>query len=151
MAGFAGLPMAGPYSATKAAVVAMSECWQGELQADNIQVSVLCPGFVKTRINKSQRNKQAQYQAGSSRRESSAEQGALANQMQKVLDAGLPPEVVGERMLEAITAGEFYIFTHPNYRSAVQKRFTAIDRAFQKAAASPLLASVVDEEVPGIG
>ena len=151
MAGFGGLPMAGPYSATKAAVVAMSECWHAELQADNIHVSVLCPGFVKTRINKSQRNKQAQYQVDNDRRENSAKQGALADQMQKVLDAGLPPEVVGERVVEAIAAGELYIFTHPNYRSAVQRRFTAIDDAFQRAAASRLLASVTDEEIPGIG
>jgi NAD(P)-dependent dehydrogenase (short-subunit alcohol dehydrogenase family) len=151
MAGLGGLPMAGPYSATKAAVVAISECWHAELQADNIQVSVLCPGFVKTRINKSQRNKQAQYETAGEGRETSAEVSALSDHMQNIIDAGLAPEVVGKRVVEAITAGELYIFTHPNYRSAVEKRFSAITDAFQRSAASPLLASVVDEEMPGLG
>ena len=73
MAGLGGIAFAGPYSATKAAVVAMSECWYTELQGDNIHVSVLCPGFVKTRINLSHRNKQAHYKSDSEPVETSAE------------------------------------------------------------------------------
>lgn len=75
----------------------------------------------------------------------------MAEYMQSVLDAGLPPEVVGERVVEAISAKELYIFTHPNYRSAVQKRFADIDSAFERSESSPLLASVVNEELPGFG
>jgi NAD(P)-dependent dehydrogenase (short-subunit alcohol dehydrogenase family) len=151
MAGLGGIPFAGPYSATKAAVVAMAECWHAELQEHNIHVSVLCPGFVKTRINLSHRNKQAQYQTSRDATATSAEASAIADYMQTVLDAGLPPEVVGERVVEAISAKELYIFTHPNFRSAVQKRFAAIDSAFERSESSPLLASVVDEEIPGFG
>jgi NAD(P)-dependent dehydrogenase (short-subunit alcohol dehydrogenase family) len=151
MAGLGGIPFAGPYSATKAAVVAMSECWHAELQEHNIHVSVLCPGFVKTRINLSHRNKQTQYQTNRDATATSAEASAMAEYMQTVLDAGLPPEVVGERVVEAISAKELYIFTHPNFRSAVQKRFAAIDSAFERSESSLLLASVVDEELPGFG
>ncbi len=151
MAGLGGIPFAGPYCATKAAVVAMSECWHTELQEHNIHVSVLCPGFVKTRINLSHRNRQAQYETGGDATATSAEVSAMAEYMQSVLDAGLPPEVVGERVVEAISAKELYIFTHPNYRSTVQKRFAAIDSAFERSESSPLLASVVNEELPGFG
>jgi short-subunit dehydrogenase len=148
MAGLGGIPFAGPYSATKAAVVAMSECWYTELQGDNIQVSVLCPGFVKTRINQSHRNRQAHYKSDSEPVETSAELSAMNEYMQSVIAAGLPPETVGERVVEALKAKELYIFTHPNYRAMVQKRFSAIDDAFERSASSALLAGVVDEEIP---
>src|SRR5476651_1447619 len=50
-----------PYCATKFAAVAMSEGWAEQLAPKNIGVSVLCPGFVRTRINESRRNRQAAY------------------------------------------------------------------------------------------
>jgi hypothetical protein len=72
----------------------------------------------------------------------------MGDYMQSVIDAGLAPEVVGERVLEAIEARELYIFTHPNFRPMVHKRFTGIDGAFERAEASPLLASVADQKIP---
>lgn len=149
MAGMGGVPFAGAYTATKVAVVGMSESWYPELKPHNIQVSVLCPAFVKTRINLSHRNKQDQYKTPSSGKAPSPKALAMAEHMQKVIDDGLDPEIVGERVVEAILAKELYIFTHPNYRSGVQKRSKAIDDAFARAANSPLLAHMLDEEVVG--
>lgn len=149
MAGMGGVPFAGAYTATKVAVVGMSESWYPELKPHNIQVSVLCPAFVKTRINLSHRNKQDDYKTPRSDTPPSAKALAAAEHMQKVIDEGLAPEVVGERVVEAILAKELYIFTHPNYRSGVQKRFQAIDAAFARAEQSPLLAHMLDEEVVG--
>ena len=54
---------------------------------------------------------------------------------------------MGERVVEAVSNKELYIFTHPNYRKVVQKRFQAIDDAFARSESSPLLASVLDEEI----
>ena len=149
MAGMMGIPLAGAYTATKVAVVAMSESWQAELKPHNIQVSVLCPAFVKTRINLSQRNKQPQYKDDKAADTVTPEVNAIAQHMQKVIDNGLDVEIVGERVVEAINAGQLYIFTHPNYRAMVQKRYKAIDAAFADAAASSLLADVLDEEIVG--
>jgi NAD(P)-dependent dehydrogenase (short-subunit alcohol dehydrogenase family) len=149
MAGFGGVPMASPYAATKAAVVAMSECWHAELEPHDIKVSVLCPGFVKTRINQSTRNKQQRYTSVHSENSDLAE--ALSHQMQSVIDAGMAPELVGERLIEALNAGELYIFTHPNYRSLVNARFTVIDEAFARAESSPLLTDFINEEIPSLG
>ena len=50
LAGFRGLPSAGAYSASKAAVKAYGEALRGELAALGIAVSVICPGFVKSRM-----------------------------------------------------------------------------------------------------
>jgi NAD(P)-dependent dehydrogenase (short-subunit alcohol dehydrogenase family) len=146
MAGMAGVPYAGAYTATKVAVVGMSESWFAELQPHNIKVSVLCPAFVKTRINLSERNRQTDYQH---RRDDTEQDAVIAARMQAIIDNGLAVEVVGQRVVEAVKQGELYIFTHPNYRKVVQQRYQAIDDAFARSAASPLLASVVDEDIVG--
>ncbi|WP_286267407.1 SDR family NAD(P)-dependent oxidoreductase [Thalassotalea atypica] len=146
MAGMIGVPTAGAYTATKVAVVGMSESWYVELKPHNIQVSVLCPAFVKTRINLSGRNKPDEIK---SHREKGGDASLLsaAKHMQKVIDNGLSPELVGERVVEAVGNKELYIFTHPNYRKVVNKRFQAIDDAFARAEQSELLSSVLDEDV----
>lgn len=146
MAGMAGVPYAGAYTATKVAVVGMSESWFAELQPDNIKVSVLCPAFVQTRINLSERNRQTDYQQT---REATEQDAATAARMQAIIDNGLAVELVGQRVVEAVSQGELYIFTHPNYRKVVQQRYQAIDDAFVRAADSPLLASVVNEDIVG--
>ena len=151
MAGMGGVPYGGAYTASKVAVVGMSESWFAELQAHNIQVSVLCPAFVKTRINLSMRNKQSDYKTEGAKKETTAQQAAMAAHMQKIIDNGLPVEIVGERVVEALKAKELYIFTHPNYRPTTQARAKAIDAAFERAAASPLLAEVADQEIISFG
>ncbi len=48
LAGFRGLPSAPAYSASKAAVRLYGEALRGELLATGIEVSVICPGYIKT-------------------------------------------------------------------------------------------------------
>lgn len=50
IAGYHGLPSCPSYSATKACVKAYGEALRGSLREYNIQVNVICPGFVKSRI-----------------------------------------------------------------------------------------------------
>ena len=50
IAGFRGLPSAPAYSASKAMVKAYGEALQGVLKKDRVGVSVICPGFVRSRI-----------------------------------------------------------------------------------------------------
>lgn len=50
IAGYHGLPSCPSYSATKACIKAYGEALRGALKTDNINVSVICPGFVKSRI-----------------------------------------------------------------------------------------------------
>ncbi len=129
MAGLISPPGMEPYSATKYAVVAMSEGWMRQLAPENIHVAVLCPGFVKTRINQSGRARQAQY-GGPTVSEVVAD---------SAVESGIDPERVGRRVLEAVLADEPYIFTHPDMRGLVQARFAAIMAGFDAADASPAL------------
>jgi NAD(P)-dependent dehydrogenase (short-subunit alcohol dehydrogenase family) len=150
MAGMVGVPYAGAYTATKVAVVGMSESWYEELKPHDINVSVLCPAFVKTRINLSERNRQPGYVPEEHHHGvDSSKSEAMAAHMQKVINNGLAVDIVGERVVEALNTGELYIFTHPNYRQVVQQRYKAIDDAFERAAASPLLSHVVNENIVG--
>ncbi len=144
MAGMSGVPYAGSYTATKVAVVGMSESWQSELAAHNIQVSVLCPAFVQTRIHLSGRNRQAEYREDSNATKDDYDAGPAAD----LVENGIDVNIVGNRVVEAIEAGELYIFTHPSYRKYVDMRCNAISEAFSRAAQSPLLKDVPDDLGP---
>lgn len=141
MAGMVSPPGLEPYCATKFAVVAMSEGWAQQLQPMNIGVSVLCPGFVRTRIHESGRARQERYGGVGD-----VDPGVAATReeaAQNVL-SGIDPDIVGNRVLEAVRNGEFYIFTHPAMRAFVEARFQMILAAFDSAYHSPALASVRD-------
>lgn len=138
MAGMISPPGMEPYCATKFAVVAMSEGWSQQLAPESIGVSVLCPGFVRTRIHESGRARQQQY--GGSGEVDALGQGS-SESAQAVL-SGIDPDVVGARVLEAVRGGELYIFTHPGMREIVAARFAAIMTAFDQAERSPALAAV---------
>jgi NAD(P)-dependent dehydrogenase (short-subunit alcohol dehydrogenase family) len=135
LAGMVSPPGMEPYCATKFAVVAMSEGWREQLGAKNIGVSVLCPGFVKTRINESRRNRQASY--GPDERAPPPADAPPS----RVL-SGIPVEPVGRRVVEAVKADELYVFTHPGSKAAVAARFERILAAFDDAESSPALADV---------
>jgi len=142
MAGFVSPPGMEPYCATKYAVVGMSEGWAAQLEPQNIGVSILCPGFVKTRIHESRRNRPGAY--GADDRAASAAEAAAAS---PVL-SGIPVEPVAARVVEAVKAGELYVFTHPEFRSVVEARFARVLSAFDTAAASPALGAMAERPLP---
>lgn len=147
MAGLGGVPYSGAYTATKAAVVALSEGWAKELKNQSIGVSVLCPAFVKTRIYDSERNRPDKYKSDAY--DTSNESGFLKQTKQFVRD-GIDASIVGKRVVEAISAGELYIFTHPNYRKLNQARLAAIDEAFARSEKSPLLKDILNQKPAGL-
>jgi NAD(P)-dependent dehydrogenase (short-subunit alcohol dehydrogenase family) len=69
------VPMPAPfvtYVAAKAAVVAISETIRGELMQENIGVSVLCPGPIRTNIHEVSRNRPAKFGVGDAFRDNEA-------------------------------------------------------------------------------
>jgi NAD(P)-dependent dehydrogenase (short-subunit alcohol dehydrogenase family) len=124
IAGLTTAPFLGPYNATKQAVVAMSETLYKDLQAagvTGIGVSVLCPGFVQTRIAESDRNRPAW--APEREVEGATE---LRAAIQTLVDSGIPAEQVGRQVLDAVRTDTFYILTHPELDDAVATRFKDI-------------------------
>ena len=141
MAGMVSPPGMEPYCATKFAVVAMSEGWAMQLAPHDIGVSILCPGFVKTRIHESRRNRPAEYGPDS-------QPPGFDSSLSSPVLTGIPVEPVAERVLEGIRDNDLYIFTHPEMRGAVEARFQNILAAFDKSAASPALSVLPDRAPP---
>ncbi|MDC3326065.1 SDR family NAD(P)-dependent oxidoreductase, partial [Gammaproteobacteria bacterium] len=144
MAGMGGVPYSGAYTASKAAVVALSESWAAELQDKSIGVSVLCPAFVQTRIYDSERNRPNKYKSENYQIEN---ESSFSKQTKQMVKDGIDVSIVGKRVVEAINHGELYIFTHPNYRQVNQERFNGIDEAFARSAESPLLKDIVNQKI----
>jgi NAD(P)-dependent dehydrogenase (short-subunit alcohol dehydrogenase family) len=120
MAGLLPVPNLGAYDVAKSGVVALSEALQLELDAAgaDIGVSVLCPGFIATRITESDRNRPT-----------------------SLADAAAPPSVarttsgaastmsaaeVAEHVVSAIVANRFWIVTHDQYREVIRDRAAGI-------------------------
>lgn len=138
LAGMVAPPQMEPYTATKFAVVAMSEGWAGQLAPQGIGVSVLCPGFARTRIHESDRNKPARYGAGNS----TSGLGNTREEGAALVNSGIDPDIVGERVAEAVKAGELYIFTHLDALPFVEARFQMILDAYRRAKSSSVLAKL---------
>ena len=80
-------------------------------------VSVLCPGFVQTRIAESDRNRPAW---APERDVEGAEE--LRAAIQTMVDGGIPPAAVADRVIDAVKTNTFYILTHPELTEAIQIR-----------------------------
>ena len=128
MAGHLSPPGMGPYCASKFAVVAMSEGLAAELQGSNVGVSVLCPGWVRTGITESGRNRPERFGA-----RSNLPPGPMSAMAAEAVRNGLDPSEVAAQVVDAIRENHLYIFTHPEMRGAVEERFARIRAAFDRA------------------
>ena len=142
MAGMVSPPGMEPYTASKFAVVAMSEGWAGQLAPRGIGVSILCPGFVKTKIHQSRRNRPAEVGPDTS-------PAQFDNALHDAVETGIPVGPVAARVVEAVKADELYIFTHPEFKAIVAARFDAILASFDRAAGSPALSGLPPRPAPG--
>jgi NAD(P)-dependent dehydrogenase (short-subunit alcohol dehydrogenase family) len=120
IAGLVALPTLGIYTATKYAVVGISETLKGELAPFGIGVSVLCPSFVKTRLADSGRNRPASLGEGD----------GMPEFVVQAIDTGMDPVAVGAQVVEAIVADQLYIFTHPDAKAGFEFRAQTILDAF---------------------
>ncbi len=134
MAGMNGGLGFSPYVASKFAVVGMSEGLATQLKPHGIGVTVLCPGFVRTRIGESGRNRPERYGATQTP-DPQSPAGLLLAQIAARLEAGLDPADVAARVVAAIRQDELYVFTHPEMRDEVEERFAGIIAAMDKSAA----------------
>lgn len=107
------------YSASKHAVIALSDAIRFEQREADVGVTVLCPGFVSTAIAANSVTKSAKL--------TDAERGAMIERLSGALSA----DKVAEATLEAITSGRAYVFTHPEYAPVFSARCAALEKQFQ--------------------
>lgn len=125
IAGHLATPGLGVYNTSKYAVVGLSETLRTDLAAENIGVSVLCPGIVSTQIHKSFRNR-PQALADKHSKELFAVDEAKADALIK---QGKDPALVGKQVVQAIRANSAYIFTHPEYKAIIKNRLDNVLQA----------------------
>ena len=121
VAGLTSSPGMSAYSVSKHGVVNLSEILHHELAlvSANIRVSALCPGFVKTHILESERNRPGDTSPETAN-------SAIRDAIRQGVEAGIAPEQVANSVFEAIQEERFYILTHPEYKTAIRQRMEGI-------------------------
>jgi short-subunit dehydrogenase len=109
------------YTATKAAVLGMSEAMRGELANENIGVSVFLPGPVQSNIAMSSEVRPVELKQDSGYVEFEA-----GMKKRPVSPLWMSAEEVGERVLAGIRNNDLYILTHPEFKEGTRTRFEAI-------------------------
>ena len=113
----------GVYSASKHAAFAYSESLRDELTAEGIGVSALCPGGVDTLIGEAGRNRPDQFGGPSDGTARGFSPGAMSQQMD--------PEDVGRIVVRGVKANRWLIFSHPELRPHVERRYRRIMDDFE--------------------
>jgi NAD(P)-dependent dehydrogenase (short-subunit alcohol dehydrogenase family) len=107
------------YSASKFAVLGLSDALREELAPHGVGVSTLFPGLTRSRMSESQKG---HFGADGPERRATIR----ANMME--------PVWLGRAVVRAVENDEPYVITHPDYRSQLKARFERILSAFGEPA-----------------
>jgi NAD(P)-dependent dehydrogenase (short-subunit alcohol dehydrogenase family) len=108
VAGLKALPFSSPYTATKHAVVGISESLAFELAMTGspVKVSVLCPGFIRTRLLDSVRNWPTDLGQAPD-----LEQSVVGDLLRGLIEGGTDPAELAARVVTAVRADKFFILS----------------------------------------
>ncbi|MFZ5568492.1 MAG: SDR family oxidoreductase [Pseudomonadota bacterium] len=121
MAGLLNPPNMGVYNVSKHAVVSLSETLYQDLSlvTEQVGASVLCPYFVPTGIQHSERNRPGELAAARPTRSQLIGQAMT----DKAVSSGkVTAAQVAQLVFDAVAAGQFYIYSHPKAIASVQTR-----------------------------
>jgi NAD(P)-dependent dehydrogenase (short-subunit alcohol dehydrogenase family) len=121
MAGFLASGAPGIYNCSKFAVRGLSESLRYSLLPHGIGVSVICPGLVKSYIYASDEIRPDELKA-----EATSTDPAFVERLAQVHEAGMEPDEVAAKVLDAIRANRFYVFTHPEHKDELREVFDEI-------------------------
>lgn len=123
VAGLVSPPGMSVYCVSKHAVVTLSECLYHDLRLAGTQigVSVLCPGFVKTGIAESHRNRPAELRA------TNPMAPVYGEKIRQIIEASsITARDIAEQTIAAVIEDRFYIVTHPESDCGVSARLNGI-------------------------
>jgi NAD(P)-dependent dehydrogenase (short-subunit alcohol dehydrogenase family) len=119
-------PISVAYISSKFAALGIAMALRNELAATRVGISVLCPGMTATRIVETTRSlRPANPEAGAA--------ATTAQAMGNVLAGGMDPAAIGDHVVRAIAADDFYIFTHPEWGPMLRTQFEEMLEAFGPA------------------
>ena len=106
-------PISVAYISSKYATLGIAMALRNELAGTCVDISVLMPGMSATRIVETTRDlRPAQVEVGRAAATSQAMQGVLAG--------GMDPAKIGARVVRAIENGDYWIFTHPEWKAMAE-------------------------------
>lgn len=126
VAGLLSTQLMGVYNVSKHGVVTLTETLYNDLRLKgaNVGVTLLCPAYVPTGINQSERNRPADAQPEGEETESMK---AARAAMDKAVTSGrISAEDVANMTFDAIRENRFYVVTHPKILSSVELRLQDI-------------------------
>lgn len=127
MAGLTSTPFMSPYNVAKHGVVTLSETMFHELAmaAPSVGITVVCPGWVQTGINRSERNRPTDgthaVATGGDADVADASAGVISSMIDNLIADGLSPATVADQIFDAVVANRFYVLTHPEWAGMVRK------------------------------
>ena len=124
-AGLVPAPGMAAYCAAKYAVVSLSETLYHELRerGARVQVSVLCPGMVDTRILEASRNRPDALQNPLSEEiKRDVRHAPERARMRQASTSGTSPDDLARSVFDAIEQERLYVLTHAWVKDAVQER-----------------------------
>ena len=118
----------GPYNATKAAVVALSETIKFELDDDgsNVGISVLCPSWVRTNISTAVRNLPERLHYELTPQQAEEMTVYKARRREQLRDDAMEADDVAVQVRDAVLANRFYVITHGDSIDNMRARFDRI-------------------------
>jgi NAD(P)-dependent dehydrogenase (short-subunit alcohol dehydrogenase family) len=118
------LPRMGPYNASKAAVVALSETLRFELDAEGcgVGVSVLCPSWVRTNITTSDRNRPERFSYTLESEQMAGAAEYKAKRREQLATIAIDPADVADQVCDAVLTDRFYVLTHPESVALFEQR-----------------------------
>lgn len=114
----------GLYNATKHAVLGFGETLRGELAAEQIGVSVLCPGMVASNLGVTSLTHRPERHGG-----------PLEAQDRPPPPGAMPNEEVGSYVVRGVEGNRLLILTHPSTHPLVQRRHDRLTADFEFFAA----------------
>ncbi|MFX1500675.1 MAG: SDR family NAD(P)-dependent oxidoreductase [Promethearchaeota archaeon] len=118
----------GAYSASKFAVISISENLTQECFNTNVGVSVLCPGFINTNISENtlalRQNRTDLFDLS----KANIEDQIYLRNFSKFIKLGMNPDIVAKMVIHAIENDIFYIMTHHEWNKFLQARLERINQ-----------------------
>ena len=122
MAGLTGMQWLGVYSASKFAVVGLTEALRRELAPKRIGVSVLCPMMVDTNMTGNSLRARPGDPQGENETPAPSAESFVGNI--------ISPEEVAVRAVRGIERNDLYILTHLEQREILRRRAARLDSIF---------------------
>ena len=113
------------YSASKHAVVAVTEELHNAMRSAGIPIGVscLCPGWVRTGILDADRNWPTQL---GERPTADPAASIMQGHVRRAIDEGTPPAAVADLVVDAIRTDRFWVFPNPEFVELAVERFHRI-------------------------